>query len=672
MPSSAALSGVGLVEAATTSTTARVALIGNPNTGKTTLFNRLCGARAKTSNFPGTTTSTRVGRTELDGAQPLEVVDLPGLYELELDSPEARIARGVLRGEGLFRRPDAVVVLVDACNLTRNLVLVGQLLAYDEPVVIALNMVDLAQRRGLTVDAAALSRRLGAPVVPMVARKGEGLDALRTALADVLRVRRQTRPADLPQGQQSIDALTLWADGVLAEAAGGSAALGSAVDTFTERLDRAFTHPILGILVFLGIMGGLFWTLFALAALPMDLIEATFAHLGDFVRAYLPAGPVRDLLSEGIIGGVAGTIVFLPQICLLFFLISLLEDTGYLARAAFVMDRVLHRFGLPGHAFVPLLTSHACALPGIMSTRLIPDRRDRLATILVAPFMSCSARLPVYVLLTSLLFADRPALAGIAFAGCYLLGASAALFSAWLVGRTILEGRARPMMLELPSYKMPSFTNALLTAKDQGIAFLKTAGTVIMAICIVMWWMSAYPRVEPTPQVEALRAEAAQPGLAVDRVEALTSEADTLQAKAEQAGSFAGQLGRLMQPVFQPLGYDWQLTVGVLTSFLAREVFVSTMSVLVGGGDATDVDEGVIARIRAMTRDDGSPVFTPATAASALIFFVLAMQCLPTLTVTRRETGGLKYAAMQLGYMSGLAYIGAFLMYQGLRLAGIA
>jgi ferrous iron transport protein B len=673
MPSSAVLTGVGAVEA--TTTTLRVALIGNPNTGKTTLFNRLCGARAKTSNFPGTTTSTRVGKAEIGAARSLEVVDLPGLYGLELDTPESRIARSILRGEGLFRRPDAVVVLVDACNLTRNLVLVGQLLAYDEPVVVALNMVDLAQRRGLTVDAAVLSRRLGVPVVPMVARKGDGVEALRLALEEALRdarrLRSQTRPADLAEAQRSLESLTEWADGILVEAAGGSHAIGSDVDTFTERLDRGFTHPVLGILVFLAIMGGLFWTLFALAAVPMDLIEATFAHLGDLVSEYLPDGPVRDLLTNGIIGGVAGTIVFLPQICLLFFLISLLEDTGYLARAAFVMDRVLHRFGLPGHAFVPLLTSHACALPGIMSTRLIPDRRDRLATILVAPFMSCSARLPVYVLLTSLLFADQPALAGVAFAGCYLLGASAALLSAMLFGRTLLKGRARPMVLELPSYKMPSFTNALLTAKDQGIAFLKTAGTVIMAICVIMWWLSAYPRVEPSAQVQALRAEAAAPGVPADRVDALTSEADALHAKEEQAGSFAGVLGRLAQPLFQPLGYDWQLTVGVLTSFLAREVFVSTMSVLMGAGGQTDVDEGVISRIRGMTREDGSPVFTPATAASALIFFVLAMQCLPTLTVTRKETGGFKYAALQLGYMSSLAYVGAFLTYQLLHLAGV-
>jgi ferrous iron transport protein B len=288
-----------------------------------------------------------------------------------------------------------------------------------------------------------------------------------------------------------------------------------------------------------------------------------------------------------------------------------------------------------------------------MSTRLIPDRRDRLATILVAPFMSCSARLPVYVLLTSLLFADRPALAGLAFAGCYVLGGSAALFSAWLFGRTVLKGRARPMILELPSYKVPSLTNALLAAKDQGLAFLRTAGTVIIAICVVMWWLSAYPRVD-----------------AVDVV--ATSDAVSISTDAQQqSASYAGQIGRALQPAFAPLGYDWQLTVGVLTSFLAREVFVSTMAVLAGtSGD--EVDEGVIDRIRTMLRDDGTPVFSVATAASALIFFVLAMQCLPTLAVTAKETGSVKFAAMQLAYMSGLAYIAAFAAYQLLRLVGVS
>ncbi|RPI57295.1 MAG: ferrous iron transporter B [Acidobacteria bacterium] len=658
------------IEHARSTAASRIVLLGNPNTGKTTLFNALCGARAKTSNFPGTTTSIRSGRCDLDGVR-LEVVDLPGVYDLRYHSPETRIARDVLGG-ALAERPDVIVVTIDACNLTRNLVLVGELLAYGQPLVIALNMVDIAQRRGLTLDAGEMSRRLGAPVVPTVARTGAGLDALTSAIVAAASGHAPVmRPDNLPGADETTEALTAWADDMVAHSVSG-ARYALEHDTLTERLDRAFTHPILGVMVFVGIMGGLFWTLFTLASVPMDLIEVTFAGLGDFIRAQLPAGPVRDLLTDGIVGGIAGTVVFLPQICLLFFLISLLEDTGYLARAAFVMDRLLYRFGLPGQAFVPLLTAHACALPAIMSTRLIPGRRDRLATILIAPFMSCSARLPVYVLLTSLIFADRPAFAALAFAGCYLLGGLAGLFSAALLGRTVLKGRARPMVLELPTYKFPSFTNAVLTARDQGVTFLQTAGTVIVAICVVMWWLSAYPKVAPGPEVQALRAQAAAPGLPAEQVEVLTARADTLQNRAEQAGSIAGRAGGLIEPFFRPLGFDWQLTVGVLTSFLAREVFVSTMSVLVGGGGEADVDAGVVDRIRTMTRNDGTPVFTTATSASTLVFFVLAMQCLPTLAVTRKETGRLKYALLQLGYMSAVAYVAALIVHQTLRAAGIS
>jgi ferrous iron transport protein B len=684
----------------------RIALIGNPNTGKTTLFNRLCGARAKTSNFPGTTTAARIGRTVLGGqsgrtldtdTRTVEIVDLPGLYAINLDAPESRVVRSVLLGEGLYRAPDAILVVVDACNLTRNLMLVGELLQFDRPVVVALNMVDLAQRRGLTLDAARLGGHLGCPVVPIVARRGTGIDALREVLDRVMTsdARREpltsrdaraaaTGAATLDRAvadaaapvridpPPTVDGLEEWADQIVDASVGGSSAIGSATDTVTERLDKAFTHPVLGLLVFAGVMGALFWTLFALARLPMDLIEATFAHLGKFVATVLPEGAIRDLTADGIIGGIAGTVVFLPQICLLFFLISVLEDTGYLARAAFVMDRVLCRFGLPGHAFVPLLSSHACALPGIMSSRLIPDRRDRLATILVAPLMSCSARLPVYVLLTSMLFVDRPLLAGLAFASCYLLGGTMALISAFVIRRTLLKGVARPMVLELPSYKMPSFTNALLAAKDQGFAFLKTAGTIIMAICIVMWWLNTYPHSAPPPEVQALRAQAAAAAPNSDRRATLTDEADRLEARAAQANSFAGRLGKTIQPVFAPLGYDWQLTVGVLTSFVAREVFVSTMSVLLGGTNDPDLkDQGVIQRIRTATRDDGRPLFTPATAASMLVFFVLAMQCLSTLAVTRQETGSIKWAGVQLAYMTSLAYIVAFVTYQGLHLIGV-
>lgn len=651
---------------------ARVALIGNPNTGKTTLFNRVCGVRARTSNFPGTTTTSRTGRATLPNGRTVELIDLPGVYALAMDTPESAIVRDVLEGTGLFRRPDVLVVVLDACNLTRNLMLTGELRTYDVPLVVALNMVDLAQRRGLTIDPARLSERLGCPVVPTVARRGTGIADVLGAVGRVLDGDGSPvpRPTDVPPRGADAEQLASWADDVLAASAGRMHD-DEPVDTLAERLDRVLTHRVWGIAVFLAVMGLLFWTLFALATVPMDLIEATFAGLGTLATTYMPEGPIRDLTVDGIIGGIAGTVVFLPQICLLFFLISLLEDTGYLARAAFVMDRVLHRFGLPGQAFVPLLTSSACAIPGIMATRLIPDRRDRLATILVAPLVSCSARLPVYVLLTSLLFADRPGLAAVAFGACYLLGAAAALGSAAVLGRTWLRGRSRPMVLELPSYKVPSLTNALLSARDQGVAFLKTAGTVIMAICIVMWWLSTYPSTGPTPEADALRAQA-EVAASADVQASLQEEADQLDARAAQAGSFAGRFGRAVQPVFAPLGFDWQLTVGVLTSFLAREVFVSTLSVLVGAGGDGDVTEGVIARIRTATRDDGTPMLTPAVSASALVFFVLAMQCLPTLAVTRRETGKLSYAGVQLAYMSVLAYVSALVVFQGLRLAGIS
>ncbi len=642
----------------------RIALLGNPNTGKTTLFNQLCGLRAKTSNYPGTTTAVRRG-TSVDHHQRREFVDLPGVYDLQTQTPESEVALKALHDP--VATPDVVIVVIDACNLTRNLVLCGEVLVLGLPVVVALNMMDMAESRGLVIDPATLSARLRCPVVPIVARQGTGVDAIRLAV-DSASQERQVPPPDLPGAGASLERLTEWAEQVTEASVTGGELAG--IDTLAETLDRYLTHPVLGMVAFVTVMCGLFWVLFVLASVPMDIIEALFGGLATQVARVLPEGPVQDLLTQGIIGGLSGTVVFLPQIAMLFFLISLLEDTGYLARAAFVMDRMLSRFGLPGQAFVPLLTSHACALPGIMSARLISNRRDRLATILVAPFMSCSARVPVYVLLTTLLFADSPALAGLAFAGCYVLGAAAGLLTAGLFGRTALKGNPRPLMLELPPYRTPSLTNAMLSAKDQSLSFLRSAGTVIMAICIVMWWLSAYPHTPVPAQAEALRTQAET--AAPERAEVLRAEADTIQTKAEQAGSFAGRLGRFAEPVFQPLGFDWQLTLGVVTSFLAREVFVSTMSVLEGGSGDADVDAGVVARIRGMTREDGGLLFTPATSAAALIFFVLAMQCLPTLTVTRRETGGLKYAALQLGYMSALAYVLALVTYQLLRAAGVS
>jgi len=651
----------------------RVLLLGNPNTGKTTLFNRLCGLRAKTANFPGTTTDLRRGRMQLataaGGSEPLEVVDLPGLYSLELDLPESRVAAQALAaGDGV--EPAAAVVVVDATNLNRHLMLVGELERRGVPFVVALNMIDLARRRGLTFDLGRMARALGAPVVAVAARSGEGVDRLIGALADVLSGAAPRGVPEMPLADG--EGVEAWAERVVVASVGGAQAVGGEADTLLDRLDETFTHPIAGLVIFHAVMALLFWTIFALATVPMDLIEAVFANLGSFLEAHLPAGAVREMLVGGLIGGVSGTVVFLPQICLLFFLITLLEDTGYLARAAFVMDRLLYRFGLPGYAFVPLLSSHACAIPGILSTRLIPDRHDRFATLLVAPFMSCSARLPVYVLLTSFLFPDSPAKAGLAFTGCYLLGAVAAMGSALLARRTLLPGRSRPMVLELPTYKWPSLRVALAQAVTQGWAFLTTVGTVILALSFVMWWLSAYPKAAAPAAATELVARAATLATADPAAaDELTAEADRLTQRHQQEASFAGRLGRAVEPVFAPLGYDWRLSVGVLTSFAAREVFVSTLAVLVGAPDEGDAS-GVLARIQSATRDDGTPMLTPATAVSLLVFFVLAMQCVSTLVTVRRETRQWRWPLLQFAWMSGLAWTGAFLAFHGLRWFGVA
>ncbi|MGA0287586.1 MAG: ferrous iron transporter B [Phycisphaerales bacterium] len=644
----------------------RLAMIGNPNTGKTTLFNRLCGVRSRTANFPGSTVEAKLGTCRGD-AGGIELIDLPGSYGLELELPESKLCRDCLAGEIPEFRPDAVLAVLDASNLPRNLQFLAAAARPDLPMVVALNMIDVAARRGLSIDAAKLEARIGSPVVPISARSGRGVDELLRAID---RAKAPEHPCPDRPGRSEMCAE--WASRMVAESVGGAASQGTAADTFRDRLDRAFTHPVLGLVVFAAMMLGLFTTIFSLASVPMDLIDLLFASLGDAARTMLPAGPLADLVADGIVGGIAGTVIFLPQICLLFLLLSLLEDTGYLARAAFVMDRLMCKVGLPGQAFIPLLSSHACALPGIMSTRLIPDRHDRLATILVAPFMSCSARLPVYVLLTTLLFPQQPLRAGLALAGCYLLGAIAGLASAWLVRRTLLKGRSRPMVLELPPYRVPSVRTAVLTTLDRAWVFLKNAGTVILAICVVMWWLSAYPAAEPPAEADSLRSEAAVLAEAGEfaAAEANLADAETLEARAQQEGSFAGMIGRTVQPVFAPLGYDSNLTVAVLTSFLAREVFVSTMAVLTGAEDPDD-GEGVVAAVKRSTRPDGSPVFTTATSASLLVFFVLAMQCLPTLAVTRRETGSWRWAGLQLVWMSTVAYAAAFVAYRAVLWSGM-
>ena len=651
----------------------RAALLGQPNTGKTTLFNRLCGSRARTANIPGTTVESRVGLcAATHGA--LEIMDLPGIYGLSLEVPESKLCRDCLDGRIGDVAPDVAVIIADATNFSRSLRFASHALRRKMPCVIAVTLSDDARRKGFSVNAAALSECLGCAVVITSGRTGEGVNeladaALRAALHGISLEAFEERLHHLPASTVSESDLAKWANDVLAEVASGRMSSASRV---TDRVDRALTHPVAGLAAFIVVMSLLFASIFWLAQFPMKGLDFIFGITGDWLRHAMPAGPLRDLFVDGIIGGVAGTVVFLPQICLLFFLLSLLEDSGYLARAAFAADKFMRRFGLPGQAFVPLLSSHACALPGIMSTRLIPDAKDRLATILVAPFMSCTARLPVYVLLISLLFTGRPWLAGLAFVGCYATGAIAGVLSALLVRRTLLKGPARPMLLEMPPYRKPSFKIALWVMYDRGVLFIQNAGTMILAICVVMWWLSAYPKVAPSAEVLKMRAEtsvvAHQANPNPELVKSLEHAAVLQESRDQQLGSMAGKIGVVAEPLFRPLGFDHQLTVAVLTSFLAREVFVSTL-MIISSTDSND-EASLLERLSHNRRADGTLLFTIPTAAALLVFFTLAMQCLPTLALVRRETQSWKWPLLQFAWMSGLAWSMAWIVRQILLTGG--
>jgi ferrous iron transport protein B len=653
-----------------------VAVAGNPNSGKTTLFNGLTGLRAQTANFPGTTVELKVADLRL-GEALLRLLDLPGMYSLTPATPEERMATDLVLGRGPgHSAPDGLLVVADADNLARSLFLVSQILEQNLPVVVALTMSDAADRHGIHVDAEGLARELGCPVIPVVAHTGTGMDALRGALGAMAsgvlpeRIVLAQPTGSFCNGCSScpFQARYAWTDGMVARCVRMPAV---AKSRRTERIDRVLTHRVAGLAAFLGVMLTVFYLIFSVATVPMDLIDGLFAHAGSWVAAHVPPGELRSLLVDGVIGGVGGILVFLPQICILFFFLALLEDSGYLARAAFVMDRLMRRIGLPGTAFVPLLSAHACAIPAIMATRVIRDPRDRLVTILVAPLMTCSARIPVYAMITALLFPAQPVLASLTFVGAYALGITAALLAALVLKKTILPGDSKPLVLELPSYRVPHLRNALLYTYDRARVFVQQAGTVILAISIILWALATYPRYPESTPPDTTRI---QDETRIAATAPLQPDADAIHAQLALAHSFAGRLGHLIEPIVRPLGYDWQIGIGIISSFAAREVIVSTLAIVYGiGADTPDENhEGLQATLRRAQRADGSPVFTTATSFSLLVFYVLAMQCLPTQAVTKRETGSWKWALFQLSYMSALAYIAAFITYQGLQLLGVS
>lgn len=653
-----------------------VALAGNPNSGKTTLFNALTGLRQKVANYPGVTVERKEGRWNLAGRQ-AALIDLPGLYSIEATSPDELISRDVLTGgiEGLGK-PDVVVAVVDATNLERHLYLVTQLVEFDIPVVIALTMMDLAEESGITINIGEMSLVLGLPVVPVRAHVGSGLDSLGAAVSEV--ASRRISPSvrwgagDELSIHESLGATPerrrIFARyAFIAEVFQRSVMHNGAPErVVTTRIDAVLTHRLFGPLILLGILILLFQTIFSWASLPMDMLDAGFGALGGLVRSGLEAGILADLLVDGVIAGVGGVLVFLPQILLMFLFISILEDTGYMARAAFLLDKLMGRIGLHGKAFVPLISSFACAIPGIMATRTIENSRDRLATILIAPLMSCSARLPVYTLMIATFFADRfvfgyVSVGALIMLAMYGLGIVTAVIAAFVLKKTVLKSEPSPFVMELPPYRMPRIRGVVQQMLTRAWLFVKNAGTVILAISIILWALTYFPRHE----------ESHGGGVGATATAVSMDEAVKVTDSHRLEGSYAGMIGKTIEPVLEPLGFDWRIGVGLIASFAAREVFVSTMSIIYNvGRDDDSESSSLVQAMRAARSRDGAPAWTPLTAVTLMVFFVLAMQCMSTVAVVRRETNSWGWTGLMVAYMTGLAWLAAFATHQGGKMMG--
>lgn len=709
-----------------------IALIGNPNTGKSTLFNALTGLRQKTANYPGVTVEQHTGEITLAG-RPVLLVDLPGAYSLAAQSPDEMVAIDVLLGHVTdLPRPRAVLAVVDSTNLRRNLFLVTQLAELGLPLVVALNLADVADSRGIRIDADELGRQLGATVVPVSAARGTGLAELRAALAaaldasapPALRVLPEVGAAAATLGERlraagshlqdyEIERALIDAQGVAErrfEMTAGSefrgelsrlrAELGAGVSlaeseataryglinaiiarterratprvTLGDRLDRITNHPVIGSILFVLVMAAVFQAVFSWATPLMELIDGATSATGEWVRNVLPDGALASLLVDGAIAGVGGVIVFLPQILILFAFIIFLEDSGYMPRVAFMVDRLMRSVGLSGQSFIPMLSSFACAVPGIMATRVIPDRRDRLATILAAPFMTCSARLPVYALLIGAFVPDRHFLGGavnlqgLILLALYMLGILGGVLTALLLKRTMLRGPTPTFMIELPPYRLPSWRSMLLKLMERGRVFLVRAGTVIFSVAILIWALAYFPRPPEIAGTYAAERESLENSrLSLAERDQRMGALDSAEAGAYLEQSWLGRLGHFVAPAFAPLGWDWKLSAAVIASFPAREIVVASLGTIYSVGDQGDNLEGALReRLQTATRPDGTLVYTVPMAIGLMIFYVFCLQCAATLAVMRRETNSWRWPIFAWFYMTGLGYLGALLVYQ--------
>jgi ferrous iron transport protein B len=683
-----------------------IVTLGNPNTGKSTLFNALTGMRQQVGNFPGVTVEHLHGETELGGRAAI-IVDLPGTYSLAAQSPDEMVAIDVLLGRIKdVGEPQAVIVVVDANNLRRNLFLASQVLELDLPIVVALNMIDLANSQGTKIDVEQLSASLGVPVIPMCASRGEGLELLRDAVAEelgkspeprpvidqTLRNAAQTLASILDQPGASITPLDVeralidkggHAERRLLEndpgiepqlekirhelGSGRNLATLEARNRYswineiigrveqrrkqstrgTDYLDRILNHPVLGSFIFVFTMGLVFQSVFAWAGPLMEFIDAKSGALSHQVAGLISSPLITSFVNDGVIAGVGSVIIFLPQIIILFAFIIVLEDTGYMSRAAFLMDRLMRWCGLSGQSFIPMLSSFACAVPGIMATRVIPDRRDRIATIIAAPFMTCSARLPVYALLISAFIPSHTYLGGwvnlhgIVLLGFYLLGIVGGVLTAYLLNKTLLRGPTPTFLLEMPPYRIPNLRSMAIKLYARAKIFLIRAGTVIFSVAIIIWFLATFPLTPPTS------------GLNTD---------DPVVAQMALENSYLGTASKSVAPVFSPLGWDWKVTAAVIASFPAREVVIAVLGTIYA---IDDDDEGsLLERIKQSRHTDGRLVFTLPMAVGLMVFYALCLQCMATIAVMRRETNTWRWPIFAWVYMSVLGYGGAFLCFR--------
>lgn len=702
------------------SETISIVLVGNPNSGKTSLFNALTGLNQKVGNFPGVTVDKKVGYTRLDHHLEAKVVDLPGTYSIYPRSADEWVTFDVLLNPRNPDRPDIVICLADASNIKRNLLFCSQIIDLKIPVVIALTMMDIAQQKGIRIDVPALELALGVPVVALNPRKEKGIAALKKVLAltaagqyrppahDFIPVRdmapgligntrkyvevksdyaallvaaHQERLKFLNGGQrlalmniladEQFNRAKVQGEEIMQRYQRISQIMAQAViihdahrkNLITEHIDHILLHRFWGYIILLAVLFLLFQSIFWLAQYPMGLIEQAFTWLSTWLSQLLPAGWFSDLLVNGIVAGLSGIAVFVPQIMILFGLITILEDTGYMARVSFLSDRLMRQVGLNGKSVMPLISGLACAVPAIMATRNIENYKERLITILVTPLMSCSARLPVYIVLISLVIPDRYllgflSLQGLVMMGLYLLGFFMALLVAWVMKQIIHIKEKSYFILELPVYRPPRWKNVLITMVQKARIFVTDAGKVIMVISLILWILASYG---PHRQMEQLRTHYAS----LIQQQPQHREALEIQYQADRLEhSYAGMLGHVIEPVIRPLGFDWKIGIALITSFAAREVFVGTMATLYSVQGGKDADRDTLRqKLQQARHPDGSKVYTLPVGLSLMIFYVFAMQCMSTLAVVKRETKSWKFPLIQLGYMTGLAYVASFLTY---------